>query len=119
MITTPLNWSSDISQAPRGENVTTPYQTMVKGEAKELTRTEFVPTKILALTRCGKVIQTHWIPEARAQGGAIMRYGHWSGFPEKPEYGGGPLLWAPWPDPDALQVALSATDVLDHAEVDA
>ena len=128
MIKTELIWSSDISQAPRGETVTSNYFQTVKGEQVERTRTDHVPAKILALTSCGKVVQTHWIPEARSQSGAIMRHGHWSGFPEKPEYGGGPELWAPWPNAAEIKLlqhaisthpAAGSPDILEHSEIDA
>ena len=126
MITTHLHWSSDISAAPKGEMVTTPYHQMVKGEAKERSRTEHVPTKILALSSCGKVVVTYWIPEKQTQSGSILSHGHWSGFAERPEYGGGPVLWAAMPDPNELKQILSdrvfataQTVVLEGAEQDA
>lgn len=108
MITTHLHWSSDISTAPKGEMVTTTYQTMVKGEAKERSRTEHVPTRILAVSECGKVMVTYWLPEKLSQGGLVMRHGHWSGFPERSEFGAGPVLWAAMPDAAGLLETHSA-----------
>lgn len=35
MITTFLHWSDDITKAPKGEMVTTPYHQMVKGQPVE------------------------------------------------------------------------------------
>ena len=98
MITSFLHWSSDITKAPKGEMVTTAYHQMVKGEPVERSRAEHVPVKILALTSCGKVVVTYWIPGKLAQSGSILSYGHWSGFAERPEFGGGPVLWAAMPD---------------------
>jgi len=108
MIHTHLHWSDDLCKAPKGEMVTTPYFQMVKGQPVERSKTEHVPTKILALTNCGKVVSTYWLPEQLSQGGAVLRHGHWSGFPERPEYGGGPVRWAAWPDAAELLASHSA-----------
>lgn len=94
MITTRLHWSDDISKAPKGEYVTTTYQTMVKGKPHEVTKTEHVPTKILALTKCGKVVDTRWIPAKHTASGAVLDGDRWSGF----NRGDAPLRWALWPD---------------------
>ncbi len=112
MITTHLHWSSDISAAPKGEMVTTPYTIMVKGEPKERTRTEHVPVKILALTKCGKVVSTYWLL------GTAYGAGRWSGLAD----GESPLLWALWPDAAELAgsvAAIDAVEVLEGCEVDA
>ena len=101
MITTHLHWSSDITKAPKGEMVTTPYHQMVKGQAVERSRTEHVPTKILAVTNCGKVVSTYWIPAKHNASGAVLDGDRWSGF----NRGDKPLLWAPWPD--AAELAAS------------
>lgn len=119
MITTHLHWSSDITKAPRGEMVTTPYHQMVKGQPVERSRTEHVPTKILALTNCGKVISTYWMPASKhTLNGEVLDGDRWHGF----NRGQSPLLWALWPDASELAASLStveAIDVLAFSEVDA
>jgi hypothetical protein len=108
MITSFLHWSDDISEAPRGEMVTTKFHQMVKGEPVERSRTEHVPTKILSVSACGKVCVTYWVPEKLTQSGSILSHGHWSGFAERPEYGSGPVLWAAMPDAAELLASHSA-----------
>ena len=96
--TTIIEWSNDLSDAPKGETVERSVVYERKGQ-KEMRRWEdFVPTKILALSNCGKVVPTYWVPEQRSQNGSIMRHGHWSGFVEDPAFGSGPVAWAYWPD---------------------
>ena len=124
MITTFLKWSPDISQAPRGEMVTSTYQMMVKGKPQEVSKTEHQSTKILVLTNCGKVVPTYWIPSREASGGAILGGNRWSGLATGEE----PVLWAPWPNAAELAATYhamqtvaptSAAELLDHAECDA
>lgn len=108
MITSFLHWSDDITKAPKGEMVTTPYFQIVKGAPVERSRTEHVPTKILALSACGKVMVTYWVPEKLTQSGSTLSHGHWSGFAERPEYGAGPVLWAAMPDAAELLTSHAA-----------
>ncbi len=112
MIHTHLHWQTDISKAPRGENVPRTIQVMIKGEAKEQTRTDFVPMRILALSKCGKVMPTYWIP---GKPGALDG-DRWSGF----NRGEQPLAWAAWPDADELmasiKVVIAAAPVLDEED---
>lgn len=118
MITTHLKWSDDISKAPKGEYVTTTYQTMVKGKPHEVTKTEHAPTKILALTKCGKVVSTYWLPAKQTASGALLDGGRWSGLATGEE----PLRWALWPDAAELiatHEALKAAGALAYAEEDA
>lgn len=99
MTTTSIHWSTDMTKAPRGENVPRIMQVMVKGEAKEQTRYDFVPTRILALTKCGKVVPTYWIP---GKAGTLDGE-RWSGL----NRGEQPLAWAAWPDADELTKQLN------------
>jgi hypothetical protein len=94
---TELHWCTDISKAPKGENVERVVTYERNGKQEQRRWEDFVPTKILALTNCGKVVSTYWVPEKRTQSGAVLSHGHWSGFPERPEFGGGPVMWAAWP----------------------
>lgn len=119
MITTFLKWSGDISAAPKGEMVTTTYHQMVKGAPVERTRIDHVPTRIMALTSCGKVIPTYWMPASKhTLNGEVLDGDRWIGF----NRGQSPLLWALWPDASELAASLSAVeaiDVLAFSEVDA
>lgn len=122
MITSFLHWSDDINAAPKGEMVTTKFHQMVKGEPVERSRTKHVPTRILAVSACGKVCVTYWVPEKLTQSGSILSHGHWSGFAERHEYGAGPVLWAAMPDAAELlasHAAITAADALAYAEEDA
>lgn len=101
-IQTTLDWSSAMEKAPKGEYVTTITKVMVKGVVQDRERTDHVATKILALTKCGKVITTYWIPEKLTSTGFLLDGDRWSGFTR----GVLPLLWAPWPDADVLMGAV-------------
>ena len=96
-ISTNLEWSTDMSKAPKGETVERVVTYEKKGVKEQRRWEEFVPTKIMALGRCGKVISTYWVPEQLSQSGVLMRHGHWSGFVEDPKFGEGPIAWASWP----------------------
>ncbi|NTA27436.1 hypothetical protein [Allorhizobium ampelinum] len=100
MITTQLTWSTDISKAPKGDYVTTNYTVLVKGQPQERTRTEHVPTKILALTNCGMVVSTYWRPAeyAKTVENHVLNGDCWSGFSR----GTSPVMWTAWPDAKEL-----------------
>ena len=104
MTTTFLKWSPDMTKAPRGEMVTSTYQTMVKGKPHEATKTEHVATKILALTKCGKVVSTYWMPGKKTASGGVLDAARWSGLAT----GETPVLWAPWPDAAELAASHAA-----------
>lgn len=105
MITTFLHWSADISAAPKGEMVTTTVTAIVKGEVVERQRTEHVPAKLLALTPCGKIISTHWMPASKhTQDGDVLDGDRWHGFTR----GHAPVLWAAWPDAGKIAASLAA-----------
>lgn len=106
MITTFLHWSDDISQAPKGEMVTTKFHQTVKGEIVERSRTEHVPTRILALTNCGKIVITYWRPAKMTQSGHVLEGDCWSGFVRG---GTPPTLWAPMPNAAELLASHAAT----------
>ena len=127
MITTTLNWSADISAAPRGELIETVLTSTRNGKPVEQRKSEHVSPKILALTKCGKIVSTYWIPEKLTSTGAVLGGAKWSGLAT----GEWPVLWAPWPDAAALAELhalgveddmpgeIRLGDLLDHAEVDA
>jgi hypothetical protein len=98
MIHTYLNWSTDISKAPHGEMVTTTQTVLVKGQPQERQRFDHVPTKILALTKCGKVTPTYWIPGKEG----TLDGERWSGL----NRGEAPLAWCAWPDADELMASI-------------
>lgn len=105
MIHTHLQWSDDIANAPKGETVTTTTSVLVKGKPVEREKTEHVPVKILALTNCGKVVQTYWMPPSKfTQGGEVLDGDRWWGF----GHGRSPILWALWPDAAELSASLAA-----------
>lgn len=73
---------------------------MIKGEPVERERTDFVPTRIMALSKCGKITPTYWIPGKPG----TLDGGGWSGF----DRGELPLLWAAWPNAEELMKAYEA-----------
>lgn len=107
MITTHLHWSSDLSKAPRGEKVTTKNTVMIKGEPVERERVDFIPTRVLTLSKCGKIIPTYWIPGRPG----TLEGDRWSGY----NRGEQPLLWAPWPDAAELMKTYQVTKAVDAA----
>lgn len=105
MIHTHLQWSDDIAKAPKGETVTTTTSVLVKGKPVKRERTEHVPVKILALTNCGNVIATYWMPASKhTLNGVVLDGDRWHGF----NRGQSPLLWALWPDAAELSASLAA-----------
>lgn len=119
MIHQSITWSTDISKAPKGDTVNVPFTTMVKGEPQARTRQEHQTVKILALTNCGMVVSSYWIPPKKGATGVVTDVGRWSGF----NPGSDPVLWAPWPDAEQLTQTYaaikSADDFLAHSEQDA
>lgn len=119
MIHQSITWSDDISKAPKGEMIDVPFTTMVKGEPQARTRQEHQTVKILALTNCGMVVSSYWIPPKKAATGVVVDPGRWSGF----NPGSNPVLWAPWPDAETLtrtyNVIKSVDVTLPHSEGDA
>jgi hypothetical protein len=127
MITTTLNWSNDISAAPKGELVETVMASTRNGKPVEHRKSEHVSPKILALTKCGKIVSTYWIPEKVTASGTVLGGARWSGLATSEHL----VLWAPWPDAAALAELhalgvedevpgeIRLGDLLKHAEVDA
>ncbi len=101
MITTTLIWSSDISTAPRGETVQRRKIVTVNGELVERFTPEFIPHPIIAMTKAGEVVKTHWLPPRLSGSGAPLDGGRWSGLAT----GSDPVLWAAWPNAAELQDA--------------
>lgn len=105
MIHTHLHWSDDITKAPKGHVAKEPYTLAVNGKLVERERTYYEHVRLLALTNCGKVISTHWIPASKhTQDGEVLDGDRWHGFTR----GQTPLLWALWPDAVELSASLSA-----------
>ncbi len=114
-----IKWSSDISAAPKGETVVNKRTVLLKGKPVDQEIPTFIPTFILALTKCGKVVRTCWLPIQRTASGAKLGGERWDGF----NPGSEPLLWAHWPDATELGATLAAANaadaVLAYAEEDA
>lgn len=103
MITTILKWSDDIDSAPKGEYVSTDKTIIRGGKVVSMTSTDYVAPRLMALTKCGKVVSTKWLPDRLAPDGTIRDGGRWDGF----NPGSSPLLWAEWPDGVELSGSLS------------
>lgn len=73
-------WSFDISQAPRGKNVTTVHQ-RPKGD---FAVTKFVPDSVILATKCRKVLKSHWLPDEE----------RWVMLAKGEE----PVAWMAWPE---------------------
>lgn len=98
MIMTTLKWSDDASAAPKGELVETVTTSTRNGKSVEHRKSEHVSPKILALTKCGKIVSTYWMPGKRTASGGVLDAAKWSGLATGEE----PVLWALWPDAVAL-----------------
>lgn len=85
-----VNWNFDMSQAPRG---LTEKVTRIVGKEERVFET-FVPERILAASKDGKVYATHWIPPRLTASGAVLDGDRWTGFNRGDE----PEAWAPWPN---------------------
>lgn len=95
MISTKIEWSDDPAAAPRGRSV---ERRKLVGADKEITSSEFVPDFLMAISKCGQVVRTYWIPARYTQTGKLLDGGRWSGFAT----GEDPVLWASWPNGAAL-----------------
>jgi hypothetical protein len=104
MIATTLNWSDDISAAPRGELVETVMTSTRNGKPVEHRKSEHVSPKILALTKCGKIVSTYWTPGKKTASGSVLDAAKWSGMATGEE----PVLWALWPNAGDLAQLLDA-----------
>lgn len=85
-----MNWSHDISAAPRGKMV--PYSR--KGKDGPIVTESFRKDYILAVDQHGVVSQSYWIPPRYTQSGVLLEGNRWSGF----NTGVDPIAWAPWPE---------------------
>lgn len=82
MTATPTDgWNFDISQAPRGRDVTTVVDTP-KGQRMV---TRFVPQRVILATKCGKVVLTQYVPGDE---------GRWLMLGKGEE----PVAWLAWPE---------------------
>lgn len=75
-------WNTDISQAPRGRDVTSVVDTP-KGQRMV---TRFIPSKVILATKCGKVTLSHFIPDEDG--------GRWHMLAKGEE----PVAWFAWPE---------------------
>ncbi|MDO6966953.1 hypothetical protein [Rhizobium alvei] len=105
MITTVLEWSTDIDAAPRGEIVEKVVDVQRNGKRERRVYEEYVPTKILALTKCGKIVVTHYIPPRFTQSGSKLDGDRWSVFAANEA----PVMWAAMPSAEILQSFLGGS----------
>jgi len=75
-----MNWSFDISQAPRGKYVVV-NRTVGKVQADQRV---FRPDRVILATKCGKVTLSKYLPDEK----------RW----EMLAAGEQPIAWAAWPD---------------------
>lgn len=73
-------WNFDISQAPRGRNIVTTRD----GKNGPMSVTRFVPDRVIAASKCGKVTVSYFIPDED----------RWCMF----THGEPPIAWRPWPE---------------------
>lgn len=113
-----IKWSSDISTAPKGEMVANKRVVSIKGKPTEQTFETFIPTFIMALTKCGKIVRTYWLPGKEG----TLDGERWSGL----NRGEQPVLWANWPNAVELMAMVAvapnaeeAAHILAHSEEDA
>lgn len=122
MIHQTLTWSTDISAAPNGEMVTTTRTVLRKEKPVEVSETEHVPVRILAISECGIISISHWVPEKHLSSGNVRQIGHWYGYFADHKMSTVPKAWAYMPDAAEIRAILAsgeAIDVLPLSEVDA
>lgn len=84
-----MNWNFDMSQAPRGR-----VDVSFRKVGDDQRRVEaFIPERILAAAKDGKVCSSYWIPPRLTTLGAVLDGERWSGFNRGEE----PEAWLPWP----------------------
>lgn len=105
MITKEIRWSTDMSKAPKGEMVTKVVEYMRDGKLTKRSSEERVPTRILTLSKCGKVQASHWMLAKYTTSGKLLEGGRWHGF----NHGSEPLMWALWPSADELMAEVAGT----------
>lgn len=84
-----MNWNFDMSLAPKGR---VDVSTRIVGKEERKVET-FVPERILAAAKDGKVYATYWIPPRFTASGKLLEGNRWSAFP----LGYEPEAWAHWP----------------------
>lgn len=102
-----IQWSTDIAAAPRGGMVASKRFVTIKGKPVEQTYETFVPTFIMALTKCGKIVRTYWLPGKEG----TLDGDRWSGL----NRGEQPLAWATWPDAEWLMSAVEGSKAVNEA----
>ena len=71
-------WSTDIKSAPHGR-----YEIKQRREGVDIR--VFVPERVILTTKCGKVLQSYYVPDEK----------RWMFL----HHGEQPLAWMPWPEP--------------------
>lgn len=82
-----MKWHFDLSQAPKGREVTHHYPDGRGGDRREVVWES--PTLLLA-TKCGKVIKSRWLPPSHKERRPVGRW-------EFMQAGEDPVAFAPWP----------------------
>lgn len=82
-----MEWSKDISKAPRGYWVTSMKPHFATKKLYETT--VFHPQRVIVATKCGKVTLSQWLPEGKER-----KKPRWEMLGENEE----PVAWMPWPE---------------------
>jgi hypothetical protein len=76
------SWSTDIKSAHHGR-----YEIKQRREGVDIR--VFVPERVILTTKCGKVLQSYYVPDEK----------RWMFL----HHGEQPVAWMPWPEPYSLQ----------------
>lgn len=76
-------WDQDISKAPRGRTITVMRNTRTKDGMIRVPTQEFESQRVWIATKCGKVMQSYWIPATD------KNEGRWGGLGTKED----PIAW--------------------------
>jgi len=80
-------WSTDIKSAPHGR-----YEIKQRREGVDIR--VFVPERVILTTKCGKVLQSYYVPDEK----------RWMFL----HHGEQPVAWMPWPEPYSVSPSQAA-----------
>ncbi len=86
-------WNTDIKSAPHGR-----YEIKQRREGVDIR--VFVPERVILTTKCGKVLQSYYVPDEK----------RWMFL----HHGEQPVAWMPWPEPYSKSPSQAAVVTDDH-----
>lgn len=101
-----MNWSTDISAAPRGKRVKT--SKVVNGKTHTSVTVE--RETVWLATKCGRVIKSHWLWPVKAGEGMTKARWMMLGMTEQP------LAWCPFVEGEFPRIVIKVSGSADRVE---